>query len=327
MERDSDTDSTKTPSAAGKLQSFSTHRPSVQTNITTPARSSYSKTVTSQATKATLSNPSPSKRGEAARLHTHTPCPAIEESSQSPPTSVSTMSPRLGVSKVKPAVPEIKKRLQYHQEELTRRGQEVDNVRTRYGDYKGHQVESSEHDGNPIQDEEASDRNDFAVDRDKCQESQIGKPPLGETLLHNQEPSAINELPEMKEEGINLTNKPINKPTESSPSGSHRPDRTLLTGVARNRYPCSPSPARQSDMHECIWRRLFLEEQRFEIANEGRRADRTEIGVGPGNIEKGLARGIRIWHKEGENKDLGFKGVTLLVHRDGGEDLVLVCEV
>ncbi|EPE36723.1 hypothetical protein GLAREA_08886 [Glarea lozoyensis ATCC 20868] len=332
--------SADTQSELGKLQSFSTHRPSLQTNITTPDRSSLCKpSVTAPAipTRKTSICPKHATRGEAAPLIIQGPCAATEESRQARRASTSIVSPRVMGLRSTAAVPELTIKVQHRQKELNRLENELNDIKERSDECQNHHAAVSEHEEKHTQtrkDQNTDDAISQIIDAYHSDHAP-SSPQHDESNSHPQKSLTPTTCPRARKLHMKLIN-PALEPHWIF-------DRNVLAGLARDGYPYSPSPARQSDMHECIWRRLFLEEQRSEIEREGRRVGgekrSVEVGKremeakrgedirkgGDGEVEIGGKRGVE--EKRNAKREAGLRGLTVVVHWEGKEDLVLVCDV
>jgi hypothetical protein len=320
-----------------ELQSFSirrfslqTHRPSVQTNVTTPNRSSLGKPMATVPVLPTMKTLKHSTTGEATSLLGMNISATHTESRPTRRKSLSTMSPITVDSKAKPAVPELTWSLQRHERELSRLENEFKEIRDKPDEYRGYHTVDSKHIEEHTQTRQASSPSHAAFDAQVFQTYQTEIPEQDDLMPQTQSLRRVDKF----REGHRLKMKVVNMPTSNEPSrpstGLERYrllDSSMLSDLAREEYPASPSPARQSDMHECIWRRLFLAEQRKEFEKEIERAKGDDTSAVVKTTEKGSSTGRTEVPSGGEKRDLGFKGLTLVVHRDDGEDLVLVCDL
>jgi hypothetical protein len=323
--------SAETQSEVGKLQSFSTHRLSVQTNITTPERASYCRpaaTTLSLPSRDALNCSNHSTKSITAPLLNQNTYSAVTISSPAHNNISTIMSPRAISLKAKPAVNELTRKLQHHQEELRRLENELNAIRSKPDECLG-QANAPCHSGKQIQNIQAPTPHEDVATMDAYHAHQLESPQHGEITSEDQASPTPDEVDKKKFKMEVANEHALNELIKSNTAlKAHRVfDRSMLTERARDGYPYSPSPARQSDMHECIWRRLFLEEQRSEFENEGRRAKGDgEVGAGLGISDKDLGAIHRGGNPKGGKRAIGLRGLTVLIHRESGEDLVLVCE-
>jgi hypothetical protein len=258
---------------------------------------------------------------EASSLLGNNTSAAISESPLTHQKSSSTMSLITVNSKAKSAEPELTWSLRRHQRELSQLENESKEIRAKSDEDRGHHAADSKHDKAHTNTRPTTSPANATCDSQVYQTRQPEVSKQGDAQNHPLPASEeSNNVKRLTMKVVDHAPNELNNP--GSGLDSYRFfDRSILTELAREGYPHSPSPAKQSDMHECIWRRLFLEEQRREFENEERRVKEGGVSVMAGAKDKGSRR------SGSEKKDLGFKGLTLVVHREGGEDLVLVCDL
>ena len=332
--RDTDSSAGTQPEFAN-LQSFSTYRPSMGTNVTTPDRTSLCKPATIASAIAAREHPNIRKQSmkrEVSHALSNVSCAAVRGSPERHLTPLSVVASDAPESRTATDVPGNTTSSEHYQTELSRLENGSKDVQANTDSYQAHQYLSSEHKRRLSRGLRDLRSEDTVIEiLDDYRDDLALTPQYNDTMHLSQGLLTPNGFSRAGKSPTNSINRhPSNELMEHPAVKIHRISVRSNT-LSREAYPCSPSPARQSDMHECIWRRLFLEEQRSEYETEKKsKGSEGVVAIGMhaiGMHEKSLETRTNDRRMDVQKKDLGFKGLTLVVHRDSAEDLVLVCDL